>query len=131
MKLSHRGNGCPRTSQGRRRSNTSRMVRERSSDSLPTGRLSVRQDFWCCLSSSIEPTSTKRQPSEASASRTALRFAEMASISVEHLPPTQAVELLLGYDGVQALRKVDCVVFVVHDLRSSLRRPKEHRAANE
>src|SRR5206468_991484 len=56
------------------------MVRERSSDSLPTGRLSVRQEFRCCLSSSEEPTNAKRQPSWASASRTALRFAEMARI---------------------------------------------------
>src|SRR5712664_2247432 len=54
------------------------MVRERLSDSFPTGRLSVRQEFRCCLSSSEEPTSAKRQPSWASASRTALRFAEMA-----------------------------------------------------
>src|SRR2546425_12536744 len=54
------------------------MVRERLSDSFPTGRLSVRQDFWWLLSSSEEPTSAKRQPSWASASRTALRFAEMA-----------------------------------------------------
>src|SRR6266852_9217142 len=54
------------------------MVRERLSDSLPTGRLSVRQEFRCCLSSSEEPTSAKRQPSLVSASRTALRFAEMA-----------------------------------------------------
>src|SRR5437870_793316 len=127
MKLNHRGNGCPRTSQGRRLSSTSRMVRERLSDSLPTGRLSVRQDSWWRLSSSTEPTSAKRQPSWASASRTALRFAEMARMGlVEHLPPTETVELLLGYDGVGACGELDLVVFIMHDRRARLGRVKEH-----
>src|SRR5690349_16762636 len=100
--VSHRAKRRPVISQGRPVSMRSRRVRERLSDSLPTGRDNERQEFLWSFSSSIEPTWAKRQPSEASASRTALRFVEMASMSVVHPSPAQTVELLLVNDGVKA-----------------------------
>ena len=45
---------------------------------------------------------------------------------VEHLPPAETVEFLLGYDGVGACGKLDRAVLVMHDRHARLGRAKKH-----
>src|SRR6266436_8202045 len=51
--------------------------------------------------------------------------------SVEHLPPTEAVEFPLRNDGVRTSGKRNRAVLVVNDGRARFGRPKKHRTSDE
>src|SRR5438876_8275928 len=108
------------------------MLRTRLSDSLPAGRLSVRQFVACSLNSREDVTSTKCQPSWASASRTALRLLEMScTVLVKHRPPLQLIEFLLVDHGVDSGGKFNRSMLIVNDGRPCLWRFEIHRVSKQ